>query len=343
MKSAPAPREGGSRKAAARRRQHGGGNSEAAALAAAARRRQLWRICNPTAPSIRTCSPKTYSALQMLILQRGRIANPSEPPKSDRAPGEATARRRQLGGGSTEAAARRRQLWRICNPTAPSIRTCSPKTYSALQMLILQRGRIANPSEPPIRAPKIRPSPRTDALSDLPLGKTDTICEINNACYANLFQYNLQCSMPTPASLKAGHTAFRFVSQIKARKCFAGREIISNFAPNKCTTGKNMLRTRQEYIDIIRNHADELQTRFGISSMRMFGSVARNEHHEGSDVDLYVTMPPRFYNHIAAAQYLEDLLGCSVDLIQEHANLRPLFRKQIEQDGIDIISPAIGS
>jgi len=215
MKSAPAPRRGGSRKAAARRRQLGGSSRKAAA-----RRRQLWRICNPTAPSIRTCSPKACSALQMLILQRGRIANPSEPPKSDRAPGEAAARRRQLGGGSRKAAAGRRQLWRICNPTAPSIRTCSPKTSSALQMLILHRGRIANPSEPPIRAPKIRPSPRTDALSDLPLGKTDTICEINNACYANLFQYNLQCSMPTPASLKAGHTAFRFVSQIKSAEMF---------------------------------------------------------------------------------------------------------------------------
>jgi predicted nucleotidyltransferase len=39
--------------------------------------------------------------------------------------------------------------------------------------------------------------------------------------------------------------------------------------------------------------------------MRLFGSVARGEHHEGSDVDIFFTMPPKFFNHIEAAQYLE--------------------------------------
>jgi len=96
----------------------------------------------------------------------------------------------------------------------------------------------------------------------------------------------------------------------------------------------------QEYIDIIRKHSVELQERFGITSMRLFGSVARGEHHEGSDVDLFVTMPPKFYNHILAAQYLESLLGCRVDLIQDHRNLRPFFKEQIERDGIDIFTTA---
>ena len=99
-----------------------------------------------------------------------------------------------------------------------------------------------------------------------------------------------------------------------------------------------MMRTTQEYIDVIKQHAPELKERFGITSMRLFGSVARNEHREGSDVDLFVTMPPKMFNHILAAQYLEELLGCSVDLIQDHKNLRPFFREQIERDGIDIFT-----
>ena len=97
-----------------------------------------------------------------------------------------------------------------------------------------------------------------------------------------------------------------------------------------------MMKTKGEYIDIIRNHADELKQRFGITSMRLFGSVARDEHHEGSDIDIYVTMPPKFYNHISAALYLTDLLGSPIDLVQEHRNLRPFFRKQIENDGVTI-------
>ena len=100
------------------------------------------------------------------------------------------------------------------------------------------------------------------------------------------------------------------------------------------------MRTLQEYLDIIKAHQPELQERFGITSMRLFGSVARSEHHEGSDIDLFVMMPPELYNHILAAQYLEELLGCSVDLIQEHKNLRPFFRNQIEQDGIDVFTAA---
>jgi len=100
------------------------------------------------------------------------------------------------------------------------------------------------------------------------------------------------------------------------------------------------MRSTQEYIDIIRNHAAVLRNQYGITSMRLFGSVARNEHHEGSDVDIFVTMPPKFFNYIEAVQYLEQLLGCHVDLICDHKNLRPFFKEQIEQDGINIFTAA---
>ena len=100
------------------------------------------------------------------------------------------------------------------------------------------------------------------------------------------------------------------------------------------------MNTSEAYIDIIRAHQPELQERFGITSMRLFGSVARGDHHEGSDIDIFVSMPPKFFNYIEAAQYLEDVLGCKVDLICNHSNIRPFFRQQIEQDGIDILTAA---
>ena len=100
------------------------------------------------------------------------------------------------------------------------------------------------------------------------------------------------------------------------------------------------MRTTEEYIELIAAHAEELRTKFGITSMRLFGSVARGEHHEGSDVDIYVTMPPKFFVFVEAAQYLEQLLGCHVDLISNHKNLRPFFKQQIEKDGINIFTAA---
>ena len=67
----------------------------------------------------------------------------------------------------------------------------------------------------------------------------------------------------------------------------------------------------------------------GLELQRLFGSVARGEQHEGSDVDLFVTMPPKMFKYIAAAQ-----------LIRDHQNLRPFFRQQIERDGIDVFTAA---
>ena len=112
--------------------------------------------------------------------------------------------------------------------------------------------------------------------------------------------------------------------------------IIHIFAPSK----DSWMKTSQEYIEILKAHLPELQERFGITSMRVFGSVARGDHHVGSDIDIFVTMPPKFYNYIEAAQFLEELLGCKVDLITDHPNIRPFFKQQIEQDGIDILTAA---
>ena len=100
----------------------------------------------------------------------------------------------------------------------------------------------------------------------------------------------------------------------------------------------NVMKSRQEYIDIIKEHASELQKKYGITSLSLFGSVARNEHHEGSDIDIYVTMPAKMFNYVMAAQYLEKILGNNIDLVQEHRNMRPFFKEQIKRDGINIFS-----
>lgn len=100
------------------------------------------------------------------------------------------------------------------------------------------------------------------------------------------------------------------------------------------------MRTRQEYIDILKSHSDELKANYGISYMRLFGSVARNEHHGGSDIDLFVVMPAKAYTLCAAADYLESILGTSVDLIRKHNNIRPFFLNQINKHGIDIFGQA---
>lgn len=55
-------------------------------------------------------------------------------------------------------------------------------------------------------------------------------------------------------------------------------------------------KSKADYIDILQNCAPELQAKFGITSMRMFGSVARDEHRANNEIDLFVSMSPVFYN-----------------------------------------------
>ncbi|MCC8113206.1 MAG: nucleotidyltransferase domain-containing protein [Bacteroidales bacterium] len=71
--------------------------------------------------------------------------------------------------------------------------------------------------------------------------------------------------------------------------------------------------------------------------MRLFGSVARNEQREGSDVDLCVDMPITFRGVIGLQQYLEDELACQVDLVCVRDKMNPYLKQQIEKDGIYII------
>lgn len=96
------------------------------------------------------------------------------------------------------------------------------------------------------------------------------------------------------------------------------------------------MKSTKEYIEMLRAHASELQSQFGIRSMRLFGSVARGEQKEGSDVDVFVEMPATLREYGGAQVYLEQLLGCNVDLIRNHKYLNTLFLKQINHDAITI-------
>lgn len=96
------------------------------------------------------------------------------------------------------------------------------------------------------------------------------------------------------------------------------------------------MKSTEEYIATLRRHAPILRERYGMTSMRLFGSVARGEQREDSDVDVLVDLPPKFHNACAANDYLEDVLGCHVDMIRNHERLTPFFRKQVQRDGITI-------
>lgn len=94
------------------------------------------------------------------------------------------------------------------------------------------------------------------------------------------------------------------------------------------------MKSLNEYIEIIRRCSDVLRSYFGVTSLRIFGSVARNEQKEHSDVDVCVDMKPNLFLHVELKRFLEEQLGCPVDVVRIHKNMNDFLRKQIEKDGI---------
>lgn len=96
------------------------------------------------------------------------------------------------------------------------------------------------------------------------------------------------------------------------------------------------MKTTSEYIETLKQHAPILRERFGMTSMQLFGSIARGEHNEDSDVDVFVEMPATLRGVGGAHDYLEQLTGRHVDMILNHRSLTPFFLNEIKRDGIRI-------
>ena len=94
---------------------------------------------------------------------------------------------------------------------------------------------------------------------------------------------------------------------------------------------------RDEVLKVIRAHKATLSQRFGVTNLAIFGSVARDEVSDDSDIDILVRFdrPGTSKAYFGVQFYLEDLLGRPVDLVTEKA-LRTEFRPYVEREAINV-------
>jgi len=90
---------------------------------------------------------------------------------------------------------------------------------------------------------------------------------------------------------------------------------------------------RQLALELLSRSKPELQTRFGVTRLALFGSTVRDTAAADSDVDVLVAFdgPATSSRYFGVQFYLEDLLGCPVDLVTEKAlrrELRPFIEKE---------------
>jgi uncharacterized protein len=78
----------------------------------------------------------------------------------------------------------------------------------------------------------------------------------------------------------------------------------------------------------------ELVKQYSISKIGIFGSVARNEGHDNSDIDVVVHMQPNLLKRVRLKAELEEIFGREVDIIRYRESMNPFLKARIQQDAI---------
>ena len=94
---------------------------------------------------------------------------------------------------------------------------------------------------------------------------------------------------------------------------------------------------RDEVLDALRTHKPTLVERFGVTELALFGSFARDQATDGSDVDILVLFdgPATSRSYFGVQFYIEDLLGRRVDLVTDKA-LRSELRPYVEREALHV-------
>ena len=95
------------------------------------------------------------------------------------------------------------------------------------------------------------------------------------------------------------------------------------------------MKTANDYITLLRRYLITKADAYGITKIGIFGSVARNEQTEDSDVDVCVEMKkPDLFTMVHIKEELQELFGRPVDIVRLRNNMNPMLLKQIKRDGI---------
>ena len=95
-------------------------------------------------------------------------------------------------------------------------------------------------------------------------------------------------------------------------------------------------RILQEIIQTLKEHEKELREAYRVKHLKVFGSYAKNNQKEDSDLDLTVSFEetPTLLEFIDLKEYLESITGIKVDLVTEDG-ISPYIKPYIE--GVEVL------
>lgn len=96
-----------------------------------------------------------------------------------------------------------------------------------------------------------------------------------------------------------------------------------------------MTQSTSFYTKLLTQYKEQKCQQYGIKHIGIFGSVARGEQHDGSDVDVVVELEePDVFILVHIKEELERLFGTSVDIVRLRKRMNPVLKKNITKDCI---------
>ena len=94
--------------------------------------------------------------------------------------------------------------------------------------------------------------------------------------------------------------------------------------------------TKEDVLEILREKKPELQRRYPISELGIFGSYARGDYNESSDIDILVDFNGRIgIEFISLAHELEDTFNKKIDLVSRKG-IKPAYLPYVEKNLIHV-------
>jgi len=98
---------------------------------------------------------------------------------------------------------------------------------------------------------------------------------------------------------------------------------------------KKKLLTLDTVLKVLRKRKNEFNEKYGVTTLGVFGSVARDRATTGSDVDIVVQMEkPDLFFMVHIKEELEHEYGSHVDIIQYRESMNPLLKRRIDKEAV---------
>jgi len=90
--------------------------------------------------------------------------------------------------------------------------------------------------------------------------------------------------------------------------------------------------SKTNILNYLKDHYQEFKNNYQVEKIGLFGSYARDEATQDSDIDIFVTMKPSLFDMVAIKEQIENDLETKVDIIREHKNIKPFFLQMIQKE-----------